>query len=265
VPFREPLARRILDQFGVIESRRAQTQRAIDQQLPKCGEEQIRAANYFTDLHRRVIRNYRQLISRHVVFSPNNEIAEIPSGGRALRSKALIDELQRLRIRHTKTPVVPRGRIEVADRSTLRPAGSWINWLLVFMVRRAGGLKDITPRTGAGIKQRRVPQDLPGGQIGLASFTLDVRRERPANVRSLFPSQSKPMKVFDDGLPELRPASIAIQIFDSENELSIGLSSTFLCMPERDRVADMQKARRRRGDAAPIGNFRFQIADFRLA
>ena len=154
--FREAPARRIRDQFGMIESRRAQTQGAIDQQLPKRREQQIRAAHHFADLHRCVIRHDRQLISRHIVFSPDDEIAKIHAGDCELRSKAFIDELQRFPNRHAKAPIVPRGRIQVADRATLRAAGSWINRLLVFLVRRAGRLKDVTPRASAGIKQRRV-------------------------------------------------------------------------------------------------------------
>jgi hypothetical protein len=133
------------------------------------------------------------------------------------------------------------------------------------MVRRAGGLKDVAPRTGAGIKQRRVPQFLPGGEIDFAAFTLDIRRKRSAHIRSFIPSQSKPVKVFDDRVAKFSPASIVIQIFYPENELSTGLSSTFLRAPERHRMADVQITSRRRCEAAAVWSFRFQIADFRLA
>jgi hypothetical protein len=264
VPFREALACRIRDQVGVIEPGHAQTQRTINQQLPKRGEEQIRAAHDLTDLHGRVIRYYRQLISRHVVFPPNKKIAKILARDPALCSKALIGELQRFPLRDAKTPVVTRRRLKVADRRTLRPAGSWINRLLVFMVRRAGRLKDIAPRAGAGVEQRRIPQFLPGGQIVSAPFTLGVRRKRSANVRSFIPAQSKPMKVFDDGVAKLRPASIPIQVLDPENELSASLSSAFLRKPKRYRMPDVKISRGRWGDTAAVGNFRFQIADFRL-
>ena len=262
---REPLARRVGDQVRVIEARRTPTQRLINQQLPKCGEKQIRAAHDFRDRHPRVIRNYRQLISRHVVFSPDNEIAEIVAGDGALCSKALIGELQCFRIRHAKAPVVPRGRIELADCFPFRPAGSWIDRLFIFVVRRSGGLKNIPPGTGAGINQRRVAQFFPRGEIDLAPLTLDVRRKRSANVRSFIPSQSKPAKVFGDGVPEFRPASILIQVLDPENKRSASLAGALLRAPERDCVAGVQITRRRWRDAAAVGNFRFQIADFRLA
>ncbi len=249
----------------MIELRHFPTQRAINQQLPKGGEKQIRAAHDFTDLHRCVIRNYRQLIGRHIVFPPNDEITEIQAGIRGLRSKTLVDELHRFPARHTKTPIMSRGRIKVADRCTPWPAGPWVNRLLVFMVRRGGGLKDVTPRAGAGIKQPRLSQVLPGGQIVFAPFTLRVRRKRSAHVQSFIPAQSKPMKILDDGVAILPSASVFIQVLDSENKFSGGLTGAFLRTPKRYRVPDVKITRRRWGDATAIRNFRFQIADFRLA
>jgi hypothetical protein len=133
------------------------------------------------------------------------------------------------------------------------------------MVRRTGGFKNIAPRTGAGINQRRVAQFLPRREIDFAPFTLDVGRKCAANVRSFIPSQSKPAKVFDDGVAKFCRAPIVIQIFDSENELSTALLSAFLGAPEGDGMANMKITRRRGRNAAAIRNFRFQISDFRLA
>ena len=48
------------------------------------------------------------------------------------------------------------------------------------------------------------------------------------------------MKVFDDGITKLSPASIPIQIFDPENEPSASLSSAFLRTPKRYGVPDVQ-------------------------
>jgi hypothetical protein len=133
------------------------------------------------------------------------------------------------------------------------------------MVRRTRRLQDITPRTGAGINQRRVPQFLPNREINFAPFALGVRRERSAHVGPFIPLQAKPVKIFDDGIAKLCPTPIIIQIFDPENELSIALAGPFLGAPERHRVADVNVTRRRWGNAATVGNFRFQIGDFRLA
>jgi hypothetical protein len=112
------------------------------------------------------------------------------------------------------------------------------------MVRCAGGLKDVTPRAGAGIYQPRIPQFLPGGQIVFAAFALDVRRKSSADIWSFIPAQPKPFKVFDDGITKLRPTSILIQVFDPENEPSASLSSAFLRAPKRYGVPDVQITRR---------------------
>ncbi len=216
-------------------------------------------------MHGRIIGDDRQLIGRHVVFSPDDEVAEINAGGRELRSKALIDELQRSPIRHAKAPIMPRGRVEIVDRSTLRPARPWINGFFVFMMRRIGGLKDITAGTVAGINQGRVPQFLPRGKIDFAAFTLDIRRKRSADIRSFIPSQSKPAEIFDDGGSKFRRAPIAVEIFNPENQLSAVFFGAFLRPPEGEGMAEMKVTRRGGSDAAAIGNFRFQIVDFRLA
>jgi hypothetical protein len=133
------------------------------------------------------------------------------------------------------------------------------------MMRRAGGLKNIAPRTGAGINQRRVPQFLPRSEIDCAPFTLDVRRKRSAHVRTFIPSQSKPAQIFDDGVSEFCRTPIAVEIFNAEDQLSAVLFGAFLRAPEGDGMANMKITRRGGSDAAAIGNFRFQIADFRLA
>jgi hypothetical protein len=77
--------------------------------------------------------------------------------------------------------------------------------------------------------------------------------------------QSKPAQVFHDRPAKFWPAPIAIQIFNSKNELPPTRRGAFLRAPERHRVADMQITGRRRRDSAAVGNFRFQIGDFRLA
>jgi hypothetical protein len=73
------------------------------------------------------------------------------------------------------------------------------------------------------------------------------------------------VKVFDDGVAKSCRAPIVIQIFDSENELSTAPLRAFLGAPEGDGMANMKITRGRGRNAAAIGNFRFQIVDFRLA
>lgn len=131
------------------------------------------------------------------------------------------------------------------------------------MMRRVGGLKYIAPRAGAGINQPRVSQFLPPREIECAALALEVGPKGAVSVRALIPAQSEPMKVFNDRVAKFDGASIGIQIFDSENELSTSLR-TILGAPEGDGMTKMKIACRRRGDSAAIRNFGFQMADFRL-
>jgi len=79
------------------------------------------------------------------------------------------------------------------------------------------------------------------------------------------PAQSEPAQIVDNGGPKFGRATIAIEIFDPQDQASLVLGSAFLRAPKGDRVTEMEITRRRRSDPAAVGNFRFQIADFRLA
>jgi hypothetical protein len=128
-----------------------------------------------------------------------------------------------------------------------------------------GGLENITPRTSAGINQRSVPQFLPGREIVSAPLTLDIRSKCPTQIRPFIPSQSKPAEIFDNGRSKFCRTSIAVEIFNPEDESSIVLLRAFLRAPESEGVAEMKITRRRRSNAAAIRNFGFQMADFSLA
>ena len=75
-----------------MERRRRQTKRAIEQNLACGGEQQIRAANDFGDLHGGVIDDDGELISGNVVLTPDDKIAEVFSSNELLRPKMAVDE-----------------------------------------------------------------------------------------------------------------------------------------------------------------------------
>ena len=71
------------------------------------------------------------------------------------------------------------------------------------------------------------------------------------------------MKILDDGVAKLLPATVVIQILDPKNELSAGLSGTFLGPPKRDRMPDdeeNQSAMERCGRGREFHDFRLQIS-----
>ena len=78
------------------------------------------------------------------------------------------------------------------------------------------------------------------------------RAQRRRQCRPFIPAQTKPVKVFNDGLTKFSRAPVGIQILDSENELSAALSGAFLSAPEGDGMPQMKITCRRWGDSAPI-------------
>ena len=81
------------------------------------------------------------------------------------------------------------------------------------------------------------------------------------------PSHRKPnhREIFEDRFAKFRPATVAIQILDSQNQCPVPGAAAFLRAPESQGVADVKIAGRRRRETAAIRNFRFQIQDFQIA
>src|SRR6476661_2461872 len=67
----------IRQQRAMIKLRRGESERAIEQQLPRGAPQQIHSTNYFRDSHGRVIHYYRQLIRGHLIASPHHEVTEV--------------------------------------------------------------------------------------------------------------------------------------------------------------------------------------------
>ena len=102
------------------EFRRSQFQVTIKQQLAKSRAKQVRPAHDFGDLHGVVVDHDSELVSRNVVFPPDDEIAEFSPGDSGLRTGAAVDEVQYFAIRNAKTPVAPAGSVTAG---IVRPRG----------------------------------------------------------------------------------------------------------------------------------------------
>ena len=104
VPFRQPLAVFVTHQLAVEKFRRRKTKRAIQQNLPRGADEQIRAAHDFGNVHRRIVHRARKLIRRHAVAAPDDKIAKVFSGDELLRAKIFIVKGNGFAIRHAEAP-----------------------------------------------------------------------------------------------------------------------------------------------------------------
>src|SRR5581483_1220728 len=84
VPLGEALPCFIHHQITMIKLRRFQTERAIQEQLPGGGFQQVGAAYHFGDFHFRIIHCDRKLIRGHIISTPDNEVPKVLSRGELL-------------------------------------------------------------------------------------------------------------------------------------------------------------------------------------
>lgn len=92
-------------QFAVIIPWDRQAQRSIQQNLASSGFQQIGATNDFGNLHRGIVNYDRQLVRRDIIFSPDDEVAEIFAGHHSLRAQMQIFKIDFFAIGYAKTPV----------------------------------------------------------------------------------------------------------------------------------------------------------------
>lgn len=185
---RQPQALFIAHQIAVIELRNGKSQGAVQQNLTRRRPQQISPAHDFCDLHGQIIHHHRQLISRNVIPSPYQKIAEIPACNHPLRPKLQIVEADLLAIRYSKPPIhslwpiaCRDGRVRppreakpsvlticVVTRQVgpnvfwlLRTARSRIQGLIIALIGRTRRLRDILARAAAWINAPLLPQLFP--------------------------------------------------------------------------------------------------------
>ena len=96
--FGESLAVFVGDERTVVPGWLRQSQCAANQYLSSCGLEQIGPANHFCNRHRSVIDSDSELIGRHSVFSPDEEVAEVLAGNESLRPEVAVIKLNGLAV-----------------------------------------------------------------------------------------------------------------------------------------------------------------------
>jgi len=74
------------------EPRRRKIERTIEKQLTKGRDAQIFPAHNFRDVHGGIINDDRKLIGRHIIASPDDEIAKVLPGDCHLNPETLICE-----------------------------------------------------------------------------------------------------------------------------------------------------------------------------
>src|ERR1700719_2989681 len=101
----QPTPALVAQQLAVIVLRRIQTQRPIQKKLPRRRLQQIRPTHDLRDPHRRIVDDDRQLIGRHIVAPPHNEVPKIPPRNHPLLLQPQIRKANLLPLRHPKPPI----------------------------------------------------------------------------------------------------------------------------------------------------------------
>jgi len=242
-------------QGAMEEGGRLKPERAIEQNLPRGGKQQVCPAHHFGDPHRGIVHDHGELIGRNSVMPPGHKITEILSSDEMLRAEVSVHERNRFTVRDAKAPI-QSGRSNrergIAIRGfrfdhpvfRVRPARAGINGFLLALMRCLHGAKDILAGTAAGIDKASFAKPFERSEVERVALALRIRRKRSAAIRPFAPFQAEPFQIVVHGGDELRFATRKIQIFIAQDQRAGVLSGAFLSRPEGSGVTKMQQARR---------------------
>jgi hypothetical protein len=97
-----------------------------------------------------------------------------------------------------------------------------------------------------------------------APLALHIRRKGPPDIGAFIPSQPEPIQIFDNRVAKFWTATRLVQIFNPQNNLTTRLTRSLLRLPECARMTDVKVSGRRRRESSSVGNFKFQISDFKF-
>ena len=142
-------------------------------------------------------------------------------------------------------------------------ASAWVDWLVVervwigAFVRSAERGGEIFARAAAGIDESAFEELLPRRAIDVLALALRVGRERSADVWAFVPADSKLMQIFDCGFCVEVAAAVGIEVFHAHHQGAVRCAGSLGGGEEGARVAYVQVAGGRRGEAASVaGLFR---------
>lgn len=243
--FGEALAVFIRHYGTVIPEGNSEPERAVKQNLARCGLQQVSSPNDFGNAHSSIIDYACKLVRRYAVAPPNEEVAEIVSRDKLLRTKVLVVKLDCLGVGNAEAPIhaLPRG-ILYCRHLLLRSASTRIvRFLVLVFMWSAGGQREIFARAFAGIEEPSVEQFSPSGQIVFTPFALRVGLVVAAQVRTFLPADAEPTKIFEHRVIKLRTRPVLVEIVVAQDQDSL----CFVCArcrgEKRGGVAQVQSSR----------------------
>jgi hypothetical protein len=123
-------------------------------------------------------------------------------------------------------------------------------------MRCGDGLRKVAARAGAGVGQARCEELVECGAV----------EGQPVRLADLgVPGEAQPVQVFAHRGGELRPYARSVEVLVAQVEQAVGCAGALMRDPEGTRVAEVQQACRRWGEAAGGGHTSsFQAAAGRL-
>lgn len=234
---------------------RCEAERPVEQNLPRGGEEQIRAAHDFADLHRGIVHDDGELIGGNPIVPPHDEIAEIFSRYKLLWAEMAVNEGDGFAVGNAKTE---GGRFVIFDlRFLMGTARAGIDEFIIDGVGGGGGGLQVFAGAVARVNETALQKFLEGGAVKSHSLALVVRRKWAAEIGSFLPIEAEPTQVFEHGGDEFRLATRDVEVFVAQHQNSIAFPGALLGRPESPRMPEVQKARRRWRDAAAINLLRW--------
>jgi len=236
----------------MMELRRARPKGAVKKQLAKRGCQQVRAPDHFRYLHRDVVHDHGQLIRWNIIAPPNDKIAKIDAGDRCLRSLETIEKSQCFPMGNPETPVrASRSRGTRNDRES-GPASPWVKRLVISRVGRAERSLDIPAGAITRVDMAAGPEPFPGVEIERPALALGVRSKETTRVPTFVPIDPEPAQILNDAGDKFRPAPIAVQVFDPQDQFAAAFTRPLERRPKGPGMAQMQKTGGRWRDASTV-------------
>src|SRR5688572_2166915 len=163
MPLRETPTLRVAYEWEMAPMRRSRAKCAVDEQLSRRRAQEIFAAHHFGDRHRDVVGDDGELVCRHVVFAPHDEVSEVDARGERLLAAADVGETNYFAVWYAKTPHDAGGTFDVAPCVEWRTQLGRKDRLRAFfvLVRRVRRVAHLASRDSGRIDVASVAQLAP--------------------------------------------------------------------------------------------------------
>lgn len=234
------------------EAWRRRAEGGVEAQLPRRTAEQVVAAHYLGDLHREVVDHHRELIGRHVVGPPYDEITH--RGGHVLLHEArdaVVEGPYARRGREAPGHAPPQGacarqyglRIE-------RPTGARVHGFGA--VWSLSGQGHVASAARAGVHPAHSLELLECAAVEARAEALEVRGVDGRTVGAFVPVEPEPRQVGQRGLGRTGRGACGVEVFDAHHPSTALRPHRERRRQRRTRAAHVERpgGRRRKPPAA---------------